>query len=60
MHMTSVVAEFSYLQLTFVDLGLALDNEKEDKKFYFIKMVYRPEYAMRREVHLIAISEENL
>jgi len=59
MHMsTPALVDFPYLQLTFVDLGLALMNEQRNEKFYFIKMIH--ESPMRREVHLLAISEENL
>lgn len=58
MHMTSALAEFPYLQLTFVDMGLSILNEDKNEKFYFIKMIH--ESPMRREVHLMAISEENL
>lgn len=58
MHMTTHVAQFVYSQLTFVDMGLAIMNEQKEQKFYFIKMVH--EQAMKREVHLIAISEEHL
>lgn len=58
MHMTTHVAQFAYSQLTFVDMGLAIMNEQKEQKFYFIKMVH--EQAMKREVHLIAISEEHL
>lgn len=59
MHMsTPPIAEFSFVQLNFVDMGLAIMNEEKEEKFYFIKMVH--ESPMRREIHLMAISEENL
>jgi hypothetical protein len=59
MHMsTPPLAEFPYPLLTFVDMGLAIMNDQKEEKYYFIKMVH--ESPMRREIHLMAISEDNL
>jgi hypothetical protein len=52
------LTSFDFSHVTFVDLGMSLTNEDKAQKFYFVKMVH--EVQLRREVHLLAISEEHL
>lgn len=60
MHMTERLADFSRSHLTFVELGIWIENEELEQKFHYFKCIYEQSSSHRREVYLMSISEENL
>lgn len=60
MHMSERLALFNRQQLTFVELGVWIENEELQCKFHYFKCTVDQQQTHKREVYLMCISEENL
>ena len=56
--MTQESKKFSFEDLTFVDLGIVVRNNKVNKKLYFFKAVHRNSVDQTREVYVLGIVED--
>jgi hypothetical protein len=60
MHMSERLAMFNRAQLTFVELGIWIENEELGCKFHYFKCVVDQQQSHKREVYLLSIADDNL
>lgn len=54
------ILRFPMSSLNFIDLGIIIQNNKINKRVYFIKVVHYNEKEKTRDIYLMSVSEEQL
>lgn len=57
-HMTSEVSRLSLMQADFLDMGILIQNNKENRRMMFYKVVNHNLKERKREVYLMSVFED--